>query len=224
MIYYITRFFLRVACKVLFRWEIYGLENIPRTGGALLAANHASFLDPLLLGIPLRRSVYLLARNTLFRPRPWGWYLKKIHAVPLDRGRFYPESLKRVLGLLGEGEIVVVFPEGTRGDGRTLGRAKGGLGLLVARSGVPVVPAYISGAARVLPKGACFLRLRKVRIIYGLPLNLAPRGDAPPAEGDFREIGSRVMAEIAELKKGVAEMFTEGDNDLSDNLIGNDTA
>ncbi len=201
MLYYITRFFLRITCKILFRWEIYGLENIPPSCGAVLAANHASFLDPPLIGIPLKRPVYLLARNTLFHPRPWGWYLKKIHAVPIDRGHLSPGSLKRILGLLKDGEIVVVFPEGTRGTGEELGKGRPGLGLIVAKSGVPVIPGYISGAGRVWPKGARFLRPKKIKIIYGPPLDLADRAGGPPEKSDFQAISDRVMEEIAALKK-----------------------
>ncbi len=102
---------------------------------------------------------------------------------------------------MGEGEIVVVFPEGTRGDGETLGKARPGLGLIVARSGVPVIPGYISGAGRVWPKGARFLRPRKIRIIYGPPLDLADRAGDPPEKSDFQEISDRAMEEIGALKK-----------------------
>jgi len=205
MVYSIFHAVLRVVFKVLFRWEIYGRENIPASGGAILAPNHVSLLDPPLIGTSIRRPVYFFARKDLFRPRPWGWLLKKIHSIPIDRENPGPGAFKAILEFLRSGRVVVIFPEGTRGNGRELRKAKSGIGMIAARSGVPVIPAYISGAAAVLPRSARMIRCRKVKIIYGPPLEFAPADGKERGGTDFKRIGAQVMNEIAKLKRLVGE-------------------
>lgn len=201
MIYSIVKFILKFAFKILFRWEIYGRENLPMSSGAILAANHTSFLDPLLIGAPIPRKAYFFARSDVFRPRLWGWFLKQLHSIPIERDEPSLSSIKAVLTLLRSGEIVVMFPEGTRISGRRLGEAKGGLGMMVAKSAVPVIPAYISGAASALPKKAKMIRLKKIKIIYGRPLYLTPLLEGTCRRDGFQRISDRVMTEIGALKK-----------------------
>jgi 1-acyl-sn-glycerol-3-phosphate acyltransferase len=200
MLYSILHFIFRLAFKVLFRWEIYGRENIPPSGGAILAANHTSFLDPILVGTSLDRKIYFFARSSLFHPRPWSWLLKKLHTVPVERNKPAPSSIKRVLRLLKSGRLILMFPEGTRGSGETLSKARGGVGMMAAKSGLPVIPVYISGAARILPKGARMIRPRKVKIIYGAAMRFVPDAGRARTKEEFHRIGNQVLGEIAALR------------------------
>lgn len=200
MIYTIAKFISKIALKVFFRGEVYGLENVPGSGGAILAANHTSLLDPFLVGTPLRRKIYFFGRSSLFHPRPWGWFLKQLHTVPVERNKPAPSSIKRILRLLKSGEILAMFPEGSRGSGKDLSEAKGGVGMMAVKSGVPVIPVYIYGAARILPKGARMIRPRKVKIIYGSALRFIPSDDRTYNKNDFHHISNQVLSEIAALR------------------------
>jgi len=203
MLYALAHALLRIAFHVLCRWEVSGRENVPPEGGVIIAPNHESFLDPTLIGTSLPRPVHFLARRDLFSPRPWGWVLRRVRAVPVERASPAPGSIRTVLGLLKAGEALVIFPEGTRGDGVVLGEGKVGLGMLVLRGGVPVVPAYIQGSGRVLPRGAHLPRPGKIRVAYGPPLLF--RRPARPLRGDYEEVSRRVIAEIARLREGMRE-------------------
>jgi len=200
MLYSILHAIFRLAFKILFRWEVCGLENVPRSGGVILAPNHSSFLDPVLVGTSLPRKVYFLTRSSLFHPPPWAWFLRRLHTVPVERDKPGPSSIKKILRLLNSGRIILMFPEGTRGSGRALGQAKGGVGMMALKSGLPVVPVYISGAARILPKGARMIRPRKVKIVYGSALRFPPDAGRPRTKEEFYRIGNQVLREIAALR------------------------
>ncbi|MEJ2744872.1 MAG: lysophospholipid acyltransferase family protein [bacterium] len=103
-----------VLFKILFRWKVYGLEHIPLTGGAILAVNHASALDPLLGGDGLPRKIWYLGRASLIKNRFIDFIMKCQHMIPIRRGEADLGAMKRVIGLIRSGEIVLMFPEGTR--------------------------------------------------------------------------------------------------------------
>lgn len=177
-----------------------GLEHVPATGGCLLAANHASYLDPPLLGAPIfSRRVRFMARDTLAKHPFVRWFTRKVDCIMIDRTRGDLGALKAAVKALKEGACVAIFPEGTRTlDGR-IQEAKGGIGLLIAKAGVPVVPVCLDGTFEAYPKGARRLRRHPVTIRYGRPIP----PEAFTALGDGRDrydrIGALVMARIAEL-------------------------
>lgn len=193
----------RAACHGYFRWlhglEVRGLENVPREGGCILAANHSSLLDPPLLGCAIRwRVVHYLAKDALFRGL-LGWLLPRLGTVPLDRSRGDVAALRRAIGILQNGGALGLFPEGTRSSDGRLQPAKSGVGFLVARARVPVVPAWLRGTREALPKGARWPRFRPVAVEYGRPIT----PDEIAAEGAGREayerIAALIMARIAAL-------------------------
>lgn len=199
MLYALAHALLRVFFRLFCRWEVSGRGSVPPSGGAIIAPNHESYLDPMLVGTSLPRPVHYLARRDLFSPGPWGWILRRVRAVPIERSAPTPASIRAVLDLLRSGAALVIFPEGTRGDGVSLGAGKAGLGMLVLRAGVPVVPLYIEGSGRVLPRGAAFPRRGKIRLVYGAPL----RWERPdrPGRSDYEEVARRVIEAIAGLKE-----------------------
>jgi 1-acyl-sn-glycerol-3-phosphate acyltransferase len=153
------------------RYRARGIENLPR-GPALLIANHQSFLDPLLIGLPLSRPVSFLARDTLFRVPVIRWILRKTYVMPIRRDAAGTESLRLSLKRLEEGYLVGVFPEGTRSRDGRLGPMKPGFVALVRRARVPVIPVAVSGAFEALPRGSLFLRPRRVRVLFGKPIGV----------------------------------------------------
>jgi 1-acyl-sn-glycerol-3-phosphate acyltransferase len=162
---------------MVFRLRVEGREHVPPRGAVIIAANHVSFLDPIVLALAVRRPVCFMAKKELFRFRPFGWLLRCYGVFPVDRGGRDRQALARAVAALQQGEALAIFPEGTRGDGRRLRPAKPGVGLIAARTEAPVVPALIEGTEAVLPRGAWLPRPRRVRVKFGEPLRLAEAGD-----------------------------------------------
>ncbi|MCX7867117.1 lysophospholipid acyltransferase family protein [Limisphaera sp. VF-2] len=153
-----------------FRWRVEHVDRVPRTGGVILAPNHASFLDPPLVGAALPRPVTYLARKSLFRFPPMGWLLRRCHCIPVDREAATPAGLRTLLQHLQAGAAVLLFPEGTRSADGRIHPAEAGLGLLVVRSAAPVVPVRICGTFEAYGRHLRWPRPRPVRIIFGTPM------------------------------------------------------
>jgi len=176
MIYWLSKTFCYILLRVCFRLRVRGRENFPAKGGFILAGNHVSYLDPGAFGGPCPRDLYYMARDTLFRGRFYGWFLKKIHAFPLRRRAADFEAIRKGIKILMTGGGLLIFPEGTRRVGEHSGRAFAGVGFLARKAGVPVIPAYVSGTQDAMPKGVKWPRLRPVQVTYGKPI--------PPPSGD----------------------------------------
>lgn len=147
IVYWTFRAFAQPAMRLLFRARRTGREHIP-DGKVILAANHRSFLDPFIIGTCVRRPIYFVAKQELFKNRFFGWFLNCMGAFPIRRGESDAESLATALALLERGEAVVIFPEGTRQRSGPLRRPRRGVGRLALESGAPVVPIAIKGTER----------------------------------------------------------------------------
>ncbi len=200
MLYNFFKYFFRLVFPLYFRWKVYGREKVPKTGGVIIAANHASFLDPPLVGTALSRPAYFLAREDLFRPRWFGWLLRKINTVPLSRERASTAAFRSALEILNAGKQLVIFPEGTRSKTGRLGPSRPGMGLIWAKSGAPVVPAYISGSRRAFPPGSRWIRPRRITLTFGEPLRFEEVPSPSGGKIDYRELSRVVMARVALLR------------------------
>ena len=198
------RFVYRLYFWLYHRGRVEHRERLPDTGGCILCGNHVSFLDPPLYGAACRREAFYMARDTLFRQPLAGWVLRHWNCVPISRDRGDIGALRTMLRLLGEGKAVLMFPEGTRSPDGKLQEARAGVGMIVAKARVPIVPMRIFGAERALPRGKSFPRPAKLTIKFGepftypLPANIDDlRGDALKAL--YLEIGREIMRRIAAL-------------------------
>ena len=165
------QFLLQPFFVIWFRYRASGIENLPPESGALLLINHQSYLDPLLVGIGLRRPVSYLARDSLFRVPILGALLRKTYVMSINRNAGGTESLRLSINRLKEGYLVGIFPEGTRTTDGELGDLKPGFIAIVRRSKSPVIPVGICGADRAMPKGSLFVFPKKIRVHYGKPLD-----------------------------------------------------
>ncbi len=199
-VYGVCHYMIRVAFDMLFRGEVYGVENLPRTGGFLLAANHASFLDPPLIGCHLSRQIAYFARKTLWHGRFASWWLDAVGTIPVDRdGGQDVSAIKRVLRAIKEERGLILFPEGTRSPDGQLKSAKAGVGFIACRTQVPVVPVRIIGSFEAFGKGRRLRLGTPVTVVFGKPLPPAVY-DEPKAGKERAQIASeRIMAEIAKL-------------------------
>jgi len=195
--------FFRVVFAAFFRWRVLNRGRVPDTGPVILAANHASYFDPPLVGAALPRMVIMLARRSLFRFPGFGRLLRLWQAVPVDPKSGSAAALKTVLSRLAAGNAVLIFPEGARSfDGR-LQPARAGLGLVVVKSAAPVVPVRIWGSHEAYGRGRLFPRPRRITVKYGSPLLFrelreeSARCSKPRFKEICQEVVDRVMAEIA---------------------------
>jgi 1-acyl-sn-glycerol-3-phosphate acyltransferase len=200
-IYFISYYLMGGLCRLYFRLGRRNIHYVPKTGGCLLAPNHASYLDPPMIACTLaHRVVHFLARDTLFKGF-LGWYLTRIGTMPLDRTKGDLGAIRLAIRELQAGKVLCLFPEGTRSlDGR-LQEAKGGIGFLVAKAGVPVVPVYVQGSHRSYPKGARWIKPSKIVVHCGKPI-LPAELDMKDEKGrsDYDAISRLIMSRIAELQ------------------------
>ena len=185
-----------------YRGEVAGQEHIPADGAFLVAGNHVSFLDPPLIGVHVPRQLCFFARKTLWKPGAAAWWLDAVGTIPVDRdGGQDVSALKRVLRSLKEQKGLILFPEGTRSPDGTLQAPKAGVGFIVAKSQVPVVPARIFGTFEAFGKGRKYPRLGvPVTVVFGKPLQPADY-DAPNAGKDrYQIVSERIMAAVAKLE------------------------
>ncbi|WP_342561833.1 lysophospholipid acyltransferase family protein [Paenibacillus sp. FSL R7-0345] len=188
MIYVICRGLLRLIYAILFPLRIVGKENVPKEGGVLLCANHISLLDPITIGIKLKRQVKYMAKAELFTVPVLGWLIGKLGAFPVKRGGVSKESIKTALNTLRGGHIMGIFPEGTRNS--DTGVAKKGAASFALRSGAAVVPAAIIGS---------YKPFRRMTVIYGEPIDLSAFDGA--GSDSLEEVTDVIMGRIHEMIK-----------------------
>ena len=197
----------RLVYEALFNFRVHGAGNIPPAGGVLLACNHVSFLDPHAVGAGCPREACFLARKTLFSREPWATIMRSWNAMPVDlSGKSDIAGLKGIMDRLRRGYAVTLFPEGTRSWDGGFQQAKPGVGLLVAKAGVPVVPARIFGAYEVWPRNQKLPRRGQVDIVFGKPLYYDPMVADARAKGAaamknvYQQIADDVMEHIKALR------------------------
>jgi 1-acyl-sn-glycerol-3-phosphate acyltransferase len=196
------RFFFRFY----FRWRVFRADRVPLTGPVILAANHASYLDPPLVGSGVTRQINYLARESIFRVPIVAPILRSWEVVPVDRDGGTGRGLKAILDRLSRGGAIILFPEGTRTRNGQFQPARSGLGLTVIKSDAPIVPARVFGTFQAYgPK--MFVPLpRRVMVKYGPPLDFAAlRAEAktcskPRLKEIYQQVADETMACIARLE------------------------
>jgi len=160
----------RMIFIVFFQLRARGIEKLPSEGGALLLINHQSFLDPLVVGAPLTRTVSFIARDSLFKVPGVGWLLRHTYVFPINRESAGTSSIRSAISRMRHGFYVGIFPEGTRSEDGRIGELKPGFVSLVRRCKVPVYPVGVAGSGAALPKDVLFPRPGRVRVVFGDPL------------------------------------------------------
>ena len=192
---------IRPLLSTLFKFQVFGAENVPSSGGVLLMTNHASYVDPIFIGAGVDRNLRYMARSTLFRHGLIKWILLNLNAFPVIQGAPDRKAIRCALQILTDGELLNIFPEGTRSvDGITLGKSLPGVGFIAHRPAGAVVPVFLSGTHDVLPRKAKMLKPVKVTISFGKPLDMEHYRKSKSSREVYTEIGEEVMTRIAELR------------------------
>ncbi len=206
--YFIGWSFFRCAFATYFRWRVYHPERVPRQGPVILAANHASYLDPPLVGSGLKRDINYLARESLFRYPVVGSILRSVNSVPVDRDGGGASGLRAILDRLLAGGAIILFPEGTRTSDGQLQPARSGIGLTVIKSNAPVVPVRVFGTYEAYGRHRRFPRPHPVAVKYGQPMHFEQlRAEAktcpkPRLKEIYQQVADEIMAAIAKLQPG----------------------
>ena len=178
-----------------------GREHAPAVGGVIFAANHCSYLDPPVLGCAVpKRIVHFMARTTLQSNWLATFFFKHAQIIPIDRNKGDLAALKKTISALKQGAAVGIFPEGTRSKDGRLQSAKGGIGFLIAKGNVPVVPVYLSGTFRALPRGAGKIKRTRISAHFGKPILPEELLAVMPEKGDYQAVGDLVMQRIQALQ------------------------
>lgn len=184
--------------RIFFSFNIFGVRNVPRTGGVILAVNHQSYLDPLTVGAGARRPCQFMARSTLFRNRLFGSIIRSLGTFPVGQGSADRGALREYIQRVRAGNAVLLFPEGTRTRDGLLGAIRPGVGMLGVRTGAPVVPTYIYGGFHIWPRQRTLPRQAKMSIYFG-PL-VRPEGLPGESKRDRQE---RIRSAVERVLRGL---------------------
>jgi len=165
--YWLARWICRLFCMLFFRFRVYGRKNIPEKNAVILASNHQSYLDPILCGVPLKRHLHFVARDSLFTNTLFATLIASVNTIPVKRGKADVSTIKKVIGKLKEGKGVCLFPEGTRTSDGKIAMFKPGFGLLCRKSEATVVPVLIDGAFECWPRYKKIFSRGAITICYG---------------------------------------------------------
>lgn len=201
-LYGICHYMITVMYDACFRGEIAGLENLPKDGPFLVASNHASHLDPPIVGCHIPRQLAFFARKTLWHGKFATWWLNGVGAIPVDRdGGSDVSAIKNVLRTLQAGKVLTLFPEGTRSPDGTLQPPKSGVGMIACRSRVPVIPARIFNSHIAFGRDGRLRPGTPVSVVYGKPLQPADYDDPNAGKDRYQLASEKIMAAIATLRE-----------------------
>lgn len=195
------RAFLTLFWRVLFRPKVTGREHVPAQGAVILAPVHRSNLDFAFTMFMTPRKSFFMAKDSLWTVPVLRWWITMMGAFPVKRGTADRESLHRAQQVLERGQVLVLFPEGTRQEGPTIATILDGAAFLAARTGAPIVPVGIGHTERAMPRGAKLPHPVRVTVTIGEPL-------APPPKGD-RVSRSAVAALSGELRAALQRLYDE---------------
>jgi 1-acyl-sn-glycerol-3-phosphate acyltransferase len=206
VLYLITRLVLAPLARLVYRPVIEGLANVPRRGPVILASNHLSFIDSVVIPLVAPRRVIFLAKAEYFqgrglRGRLTRWFFTAIGAVPVRRGthRAAQEPLDCALRVLAAGDAFGIYPEGSRSRDGRLYRGRTGVAWLALTARAPVVPVALGGTERIQPVGNRLPRIHRVTVRFGAPLHFGPEHGTARSPQARREVTDQIMAAIEAL-------------------------
>ena len=207
-VFLIVRNLAVLLSKIYFRLTCNGREHVPQHGAYVMAAVHRSNLDIVVISITTLRRQRYMGKDTLWKKQPFNWILSALGGFPVTRGTVDRVALQRCLDVVKGGEPLVLYPEGTRLSGPTIGPLFDGVAYVATKCGVPIIPVGIAGTERAMGKGAKMIRPAKVHLEIGPPI-------MPPVAVDGGRVSRDVMHQVTEqLHAELQRLF-----DLADSRI-----
>ena len=199
ILYYAGWSLTRVISKLLFRITVTGREHFPKEGGFILATNHRSYYDPLLVGSWAPREVYFFAKQELFKNRLFGNIITRTNALPVRRGSIDRNAIELSLNVIKKGFGLTIFPEGTRSKTEGFLDPKPGVGLIAMQALCPIIPGYVHASNNLRD---CLKGRDHLRISYGEPFPASWVSSFPSGKESYEAIALAVMERIRQLKEG----------------------
>ncbi|MEG0024101.1 MAG: lysophospholipid acyltransferase family protein [Akkermansia sp.] len=196
--YWVFYTLFKSAARAFFSHKIIHREKLIEEGPVLIIANHQSFIDPPMLGICYEDAIWFMARKSLFQSF-FKWGLPICQAIPIDQENPDSKSLKTIIRLLKSGQKVLVFPEGSRSPDGQIHEAMSGIGLILAKTQVPVQPLRIHGADQVLPMGSSAMHIRPVTITIGDPINFTTQELNARGKNAYQYLANKMMDAVRAL-------------------------
>lgn len=207
MLYWFLKLFvLGPVLRTLFRPKVLGKRNFPRSGAAILASNHVSFSDSIFLPLVAPRRITFLAKSEYFTGKGIKGMLSKaffagVGQVPIDRsgGRASEAAISTGLRILNAGDLLGIYPEGTRSPDGRLYRGRTGVARMAIEAGVPIIPVAMIGTFEIQPTGQIWPKIKRVTIAYGEPIDVSQYADQARDPSVLRAITNQVMESLQQL-------------------------
>jgi 1-acyl-sn-glycerol-3-phosphate acyltransferase len=201
MLYWFVRIITGLLVRLFFVLDIKGRENLPLSGAYIIASNHRSNLDPVILAASIERKLFFLAKAELFENRIAEFLLQHLNCIRLRRSGEDKPALRQGLKALRSGKVLLLFPEGTRSKNKRLGRGKTGLSLFAFAAKVPVVPVFVTGTEKALPIGARRIHHSIIRVVFGKPVRPKKDIDCLKRKTEYRNFVDNVMESISAIEE-----------------------
>ncbi|SHE43825.1 1-acyl-sn-glycerol-3-phosphate acyltransferase [Seinonella peptonophila] len=190
MLYAPLRTLCQIFLKILFRYEIQGLEHIPNEGGVMICSNHISNLDPPMVGSACPRPIHFLAKAELFKNRFWNWFFRNIRAIPIKRGGADTRALREAMETLRSGKVFGIFPEGRRSQSGEIEQGHRGAAVIALKTKSVIIPTAVIGSYRPF---------RKVRVVFGEPILTAVNAPKKVSSEQIEQLTQQIMDRIHSL-------------------------
>ena len=187
----------KAIAKTFFNYRVIGAENMIEEGPCIIAANHCSYLDPPLVGVACQRAIHYLARKSLLDIPVLGPILPQLNVIPVDQKNADRSALMGAIRVVKNGGAVLIFPEGSRSWDGDLQPAQPGIGMIVAKTGAPVVPVRVFGTFETYPRGATLPRLSSIKVAIGKRLTFSDADFVP--NKDYAACSRSIMNAIGRL-------------------------
>lgn len=191
MLYGIAKFIFKIYFFFINKITLKGTENIPENGGIVLCSNHINWLDPILIGICVKRKIYFMAKAELFSNKFFAFIMKSINAFPVKRGTADISAIKKSFNIIKNGEILGIFPEGTRSKTGKLLPAEPGASVIALKTNAPVIPVRVQGS---------YLIGGNLRLTIGKPISFEEYRGKRLSSQEINNISQQIMKEISKLK------------------------
>lgn len=192
MFYTVLRVIIRGILLIWRRWQVIGVENLPKDGGVVVVCNHTSNLDPIVVGCALTRKIHFMAKSELFRVPVLKIIVKLLGAFPVNREKSDRNAIRKALDFLQSGQVIGIFPEGTRSKTGELQKPHIGAAMLAVKGNVPIVPMALRGTRGLF---------KKITVEVGEPIYLPEVWQNRPSKEDLENLSEQVMQKIAGLLK-----------------------
>jgi 1-acyl-sn-glycerol-3-phosphate acyltransferase len=199
VVYRLCYWLSKILTRLLFNLKVIGRENLICRGGCIIASNHLSYLDPVILGAGSFRQLDFMAKKSLFRNKLFSRFISSVGAFAVGEEHVGPQGIKEALKRLAEGKVIVLFPEGTRSESGNLQEGKPGIGLLALESKVPVIPARVIGTDKALPIGAKSIRPTPISVYFGQPLEFSEFYQQKKKRVNYLKVSQLVIEKISRL-------------------------